>query len=73
MWSKMLTVVPTLLGFLARKSDKNPKTALGSAGGLAGVMGFLSSPDLQATVRSGIADVLVAAAEAIRQTPSVAG
>ncbi len=73
MWSKMLTIVPSLLGFLAQKSDKNPKTALGSAGGFAGVLGFLSSPDLQTAVRSGIADVLMAAAEAIRQTPGVAG
>jgi len=73
MWLKMLTIVPNLLGFFTNKAEKNPKTALGSAGGFAGAIGFLGSPDLQLAVRSSIADVLVAAAEAIRQTPGVSG
>ena len=68
----VLTVVPSLLGFLSHKAEKNPKTALGSAGGISGVMGLLSSPDLQAAVRNGLADVLAAAAEVIRLSPGVA-
>ena len=68
----ILTIVPSLLGFLATKSEKNPKAALGAAGGLAGVVGFLNSPDLQAAIRNGLAEVLMAAAEVIRQSPGVA-
>ncbi|MGY9003543.1 MAG: hypothetical protein ACKVIF_10185 [Rhodospirillales bacterium] len=73
MWSKILTIVPNLLGLLASRAEKNPKAALVSAGGFAGVMGLLSSPDLQAAVRNGLADVLVSAADVIRQSSNVVG
>ena len=66
MWSKILTIVPNLLGLLTNKAEENPKTALGSAGVFTGVMGLLSSPDLQAAVRNGLADVLISAAEVFR-------
>ena len=73
MWRKALTIVPNILGFLAAKSEKNPRAALGSAGGFAGVLGFLGSPDLQMAIRNSLADILLAAAEAVRQVPGING
>ena len=73
MWSKILTIVPRVLGFLAKQSESHPKTALGSAGGFAGLIGFLGSPEFQAAVRNGLADIFTAAAEVLRQTPPITG
>lgn len=73
MGSTILSIVPRVLGFLTKQSESHPKTALGSAGGFAGLIGFLGSPDFQSAVRNGLADILAAAAEAIRQAPNLAG
>ncbi|MEQ8193699.1 MAG: hypothetical protein RIB59_04340 [Rhodospirillales bacterium] len=73
MWTKLLTFVPGILGYLAQKSESNPKAALGATGGLAGVLGVLTAPEFQATVRNSLADILAAAAEIVRHAPNVGG
>lgn len=73
MWTKLLTLIPGILGFLAQKSESNPKAALGTTGGAAGLLGLLAAPEFQATLRNGLADILIAAADIIRQAPGIGG
>jgi drug/metabolite transporter (DMT)-like permease len=70
MWTKLLTLVPGILGFLAQKSESNPRAALGATGGVAGLLGVFAAPEFQATLRNGLADILIAAADIIRQAPN---